>query len=44
MANQVLSAEDKINEITKLNLKQRDELKQIDMKLVLQLDQKVRIL
>lgn len=43
MSNQQLSAEEKISEIAKLNLKHRDELKQIDMKLVLQLDQKVII-
>lgn len=36
-----LSAEEKVKEITKKTLRQKEELKQIDMKLVLQLDQKV---
>lgn len=42
VSNSQLDQEEKIKEVTKLTLKQNEELKQIDMKLVLQLDQKVR--
>lgn len=42
IAKKDMNQEDKIKAVTKLTLRQKDELKQIDMKLVLQLDQKVR--
>lgn len=41
MSNSSSTQEEKITAVTKLTLKQNDELRQIDMKLVLQLDQKV---
>lgn len=37
-----LNQEEKVKAVTKLTLRQKEELKQMDMKLVLQLDQKVK--
>lgn len=43
MSNQEISAEAKISELAKQKIKHTEELKQVDMKLILQLDQKVGI-
>ncbi|GLV38743.1 gonadal [Carabus blaptoides fortunei] len=41
MSNHELSAEAKISELAKQKMKHTEEIKQVDMKLILQLDQKV---